>query len=105
MVHARHLLFRRPPTELSASHAPTKLPVSRDFFSRPGGHLRERVKKLAVRMECRLNNTDPETPPNLLLGAMNGRLLERWQIALFGGLLQLTWWIRKASLAVERRLL
>jgi hypothetical protein len=40
-----------------------------------------------------------------LLSAMSGRLFERWQIALFGQLLQLMWRIRKGSLAVERRLL
>ena len=37
--------------------------------------------------------------------AADGRYIERWQIALFEGLLGLAWWCRQASLNFERRLL
>ena len=36
---------------------------------------------------------------------MDRRYIDRWQIALFGGLLGFTWWCRQASMNFERRLL
>ncbi|MGH9256601.1 MAG: hypothetical protein ACRD3C_18730 [Vicinamibacterales bacterium] len=33
------------------------------------------------------------------------RYIERWQIGLLSSLLELTWWFRRASLNLERRLL
>jgi hypothetical protein len=36
---------------------------------------------------------------------MEGRYIERFQIALFGSLLHFTWWCRRASTNLERRLL
>jgi hypothetical protein len=36
---------------------------------------------------------------------MDRRYIERWQIALFGSLLEFTWWCRRASMNLERRLL
>jgi hypothetical protein len=36
---------------------------------------------------------------------MDRRYIDRWQIALFGGLLGFTWWCRRASMNFERRLL
>ena len=36
---------------------------------------------------------------------MDRRYIDRWQIAIFGGLLGFTWWCRQASMNFERRLL
>ena len=36
---------------------------------------------------------------------MDRRYIDRFQIALFGGLLGFTWWCRRASMNFERRLL
>ena len=45
------------------------------------------------------------SPAHSLQQPMDRRYIDRFQIALFGGLLGFTWWCRRASMNFERRLL
>lgn len=52
-----------------------------------------------------VEGTDGSRARSLQKAEMEGRYIERFQIALFGSLLHFTWWCRRAATNLERRLL